>query len=684
MHTTQSENAAFPLLMSPLAIKGATLKNRLVFQPHFTALGGLDGMPTDDLKAYHVERAMGGVGLILDGGMAVMPEGVMSRRFIRSWDENILPKYREITAEVHAHGALIFSQLTHGGHTSLENPPPTMWAPTQMPEPSSQHSTKAMDATDISRTIAAFGDSARNVVAAGFDGIEIKIAHDGLLRSFVSPFFNRRTDKYGGSFENRMRLALEVLEIVRASTPDDFPIGIRLCLDEYTEFGYGLDYGLKIAEYLETTGLVDYFNSDAGSFSSFWMEIPPAAVEQGFFRPLHHELKKVSDLPVVAFGRIKQPHVAERMLELGEADLIGMARQLIADPDTPRKILEGRPEEIRACIACNDGCIGRVVQEKGIRCVHNPGAGQELLLSERRLKQTERPRNVVVVGGGPSGMKVAEIAAKRGHSVTLLERGPVLGGQVRLAARQPKHEEIAEVTAYLEAAIARHGVEVWLDVEATADSLLELDADVLVIATGSEPNLPRSDADGVPTGDAVAFMAAGLVAAAEIPGFELPHVISVDDVLSGVPLPGTRGLVIDATGHWEGVGTAEYLVDRGCEIEVITARAIPGFGLEATNLALFLERAKAKKLKLSPYTAIQKLDSGGADVIETLTGEPRRISGIDFVVPAYPRRSRSDLYLDLEERLRGSDVQLVRIGDASSPRLLEGMMVEAQKLGMEL
>jgi len=670
--------------MSPLTIQRVSLKNRLVFQPHFTALGGLDGMPTDELKAYHVERAAGGVGLILDGGMAVMPEGVMSRRFIRAWDEEILPKYREITDEVHSHGALMFSQLTHGGHTSLENPPPTMWAPTQMPEPSSQHSTKAMDSTDIRRTIAAFGDSARNVVAAGFDGIEIKIAHDGLLRSFVSPYFNRRTDKYGGSFENRMRLAIEVLETVRAATPVGFPIGIRLCLDEYTEFGYGLDYGLKIADFLEATGLVDYFNSDAGSFSSFWMEIPPAAVEQGFFRPLHRELKRVSDLPIVAFGRIKQPHVAERMLELGEADLIGMARQLIADPDTPRKILEGRPEEIRACIACNDGCIGRVVQEKGIRCVHNPGAGQEILLSERRLLKTERPRSVVVVGGGPAGMKVAEIAAKRGHSVTLLERGPVLGGQIRLAARQPMHEEIAEVTAYLEAAIARHGVEIWLNVEATADSLLELDPDVLVIATGSEPNLPRTDDDGTAKGDAVASMAAGLVAEPDIRGFDLPHVLSVDEVLSGAPLPGTRGLVIDATGHWEGVGTAEYLVDHGCEVEVITDRPIPGFGLEATNLALFLERAKEKKLKLSPYTDLKGLDADGVDVVETLTGEARRISGLDFVVPAYPRRSRSDLYLELERRLVGTDVDLFRIGDAASPRLIEGMMVEAQKLAMEL
>jgi 2,4-dienoyl-CoA reductase-like NADH-dependent reductase (Old Yellow Enzyme family) len=677
-------NVGFPHLLSPFSIRNATMKNRLVFQPHFTALGGTDGLPTDDLKAYYIERAVGGAGLLVDGGMAVMAEGMMSRRFIRAYDERILPKYKEITDGVHANGAKIFSQLTHGGHTSLESPPPTMWAPTQMPEPSSQHSTRAMDKTDIRRTIEAFAASARNVMSAGFDGIEVKIAHDGLLRSFVSPFFNRRTDEYGGSFENRMRLSLEVIEAIRIAIGGEFPIGVRLCLDEYTDFGYGLDYGLRVAERLEATGMVDYFNSDAGSFSSFWMEIPPAAVEQGFFRPLNQELKKVSDLPVVAFGRIKQPHAAERMLELGEADLIGMARQLIADPFTMQKIMDGRLDEIRACIGCNDGCIARVVQEKGIRCVHNPGAGQEITLSERLFMPTVRSKNVVIVGGGPAGMKVAEVAAKRGHKVTLLERDSVLGGQVRLAARQPLHEEFAEVTAYLEAAISKADVDVFLNVNATADQLLTMEPDVLVIATGSEPNLPRSNASADVLSDTAVSRASGLLAEIPVPGLDLPHVFSTDEVLSGFELPGTRVLVIDASGHWEGVGTAEHLADRGFEVEVITTRSIPGFGLEATNLAMFLQRAKAKRIKLSPFTDVIGVDAQGAEVVDVLTGDNRRLD-VDFVVPVYPRRSRNDLYLELEQLLDSrSDVQLVRVGDSSSPRLIEGMMVEAQKIGMEL
>ncbi len=327
-------------------------------------------------------------------------------------------------------------------------------------------------------------------MAAGVDGIEVKIAHDGLLRSFASPFFNQRTDAYGGSFEKRMRFPLEVLGSIREAVGPDVPIGIRLCLDEYTPFGYHLDYGLRMAERFEKSELVDYFNCDAGTFSSFWMEIPPAAIEQGYFRPLNRALKKASSLPVVAFGRIKDPEMAERMLELGEADLIGMARPLIADSDIPSKLAEGRADEIRACIGCNDACIHQVMQVKPIRCIQNPAAGQELIYSERLLTRTTEPKSIVVVGGGVAGLKVAEIAARRGHRVTLIERSGELGGQIRLAARQPLHQEIGEVVAYLEPAVERLGVEIWRNAEADVQGLLDLEPDVIIVATGSQPDLP--------------------------------------------------------------------------------------------------------------------------------------------------------------------------------------------------
>ncbi|MEY2537712.1 MAG: hypothetical protein QOG67_1452, partial [Verrucomicrobiota bacterium] len=266
-----AQTERYPLLFSPFRIRGVELRNRFVFQPHFTALGTLEGQPTDAHVAYHEERARGGVGLIIIESQAIHPTGKMSRRFINAWDPATIPLLRNITDAVHSHGTKIFSQLTHGGHTSLEHPPHLMWAPTQMPEPSSHFSTKAMDEDDIRDLIEGFAVSARNAVEAGFDGIEIKVAHDGLLRSFASPFFNRRSDRYGGSFENRLRLSLEVLEAIKKRTGDLVPLGVRICLNEFTTFGYDLDYGLRMAETLETSGLVDYFNADAGSFSSYWI-----------------------------------------------------------------------------------------------------------------------------------------------------------------------------------------------------------------------------------------------------------------------------------------------------------------------------------------------------------------------------------------------------------------------------
>jgi 2,4-dienoyl-CoA reductase-like NADH-dependent reductase (Old Yellow Enzyme family) len=283
---------AYPVMFSPLAIRGVLLRNRTVFQPHFTALGHPDGTPSDAHVAYHEERARGGVGLIVIESQAVHPTGKMSRKFINAWDPAVIPALRAITEAVHAHGAKIFSQLTHGGHTSVEHPPHIMWAPTQMPEPSSHFNTKAMDADDIRKVIEGFAVSARNARDAGFDGIEIKIAHDGLLRSFASPYFNRRTDGYGGTFENRMRLSLEVMTAIKQATAPDFPLGVRLCLDEFTPFGYDLEYGLQMATALEASGLCDYFNSDAGSFSSYWMEIPPAAVARADFERLCLALKR--------------------------------------------------------------------------------------------------------------------------------------------------------------------------------------------------------------------------------------------------------------------------------------------------------------------------------------------------------------------------------------------------------
>ena len=685
---TENTKNGYEALFEPFSICDVEIPNRIVFQPHFTALGTADGLPTDAHRAYHEARAAGGAGLLIFESMAVHPEGKMSRHFIDAWDPKVIGPFKEIVDAVHKYGSKIFGQLTHSGHTSLEHPTPIMWAPTQMQEPYTNFMPKPMGKSDIKATIEGFAISAKNVIAAGFDGIEIKIAHDGLLRSFASPFFNHRQDEYGGTFEKRMRLCVEVLEAIKKSVGPNVPLGVRLCLNEFTPWGYELDYGLRMAEHLEESGFVDYFNCDAGTFSSYWMEIPPFAVAQGSFQNLNIALKKQSKLPVIAFGRLKEPGLAVRIIERNEADFIGMARQLIADPNTPNKIRTGRSDEIRECIACNT-CAHQVGRERAIRCTQNPNAGRENELNDLDATPAPQPKMVLVVGAGPAGMKVAEVAARRGHDVMILEKSDRVGGLLSLAAKQPLHDEVLSVSHYLETQLRKLKVQIVFNTPVSAEVIRESGADVVVLATGSRPRLPENsgrkyDYPNKTLGDLSASL--GRQTESKISGIDGENVFSSDQVMIGNSAIGKKVVVIEENGHWESCGTAEHLADQGHEVYLVTSRSMVGGDLEGANQHLFVERAIKKSIKIITNATVLSISSNHVELKSSLDPDHPWKIDCDSVVPVIGRNSEENLYIELSD-LEGAETlnfELLRVGDAVAPRTLESIIYEAALVGSRI
>ncbi|MDQ0219430.1 mycofactocin system FadH/OYE family oxidoreductase 2 [Peribacillus cavernae] len=659
MNITQStgeQKNHFEHLFQPLTLGNVTIKNRIVFLPHFNALASEDGKPTERDALYFAERAKGGAGLVIMYAVACSPSGKMSDRFLHGWDPAIVPELKNYSKLVHENGAKIFGQINHGGHTTLKNPPQILYAPTQMPEPSSQFNTKEMEMEDINEVIEGFAKSALHFKQAGFDGVEIKVAHDGLLRSFVSEFFNRRTDEYGGSYENRLRLPLEVIKAIREEVGNEFPVGIRLCLDEYTTWGYNLDYGVKLARTFEETGQVTYINTDAGTFSSFQMEIPPAAVPKGFAVHMAAALKQNITLPVVAFGRISTPEQAEKILADGNADMVGMARPLIADPELPNKARQGNAADIRECISCNDGCIFQVMQEKPIRCIHNPAAGREKTLGLGTLKQAEIKKKLVVIGGGPAGLKVSEIAALRGHTVTLVEKNDRLGGQLLLASKLPYRDQLLKVPEHLIKRIHRLGVEVLVSAEATVENILARDPDAIVVATGSSS------------------------ATINKPGYNQENVFTVYDVLQGNAKIGEKVMIIDGGGHFKGGGLAEYLAAQGKQVNIVTPLLHVGQNLEPSNREMLLQRLSKINVTMTPHHTVETINRNEALLKNVYSDQEINADGYDTFIYVTHNFSKQDLYVSL----KGKHKEVHRVGDCVSPRMIEQAIWEGEMMGRKL
>jgi len=640
--------AEFKHLFSPLQIGSFTVRNRIVSTPHHTMFTDDDGLPGSREIAYWVSKARGGIGLVEShvhgihwsiGDTFAQPKAV--------------EKFRAATEAIHAEGAKFVGQLWHPGaqgSAALSSP----WAPSQVGHPDSWATPHEMSVAETREVIAGYARGASVLREAGVDGTEIHGAHGYLITQFLSPLSNQRDDEYGGDFERRMTFALEIIEAIRAEVGRDWTVGMRISGDEMSEGGYDADDFVRMIPFLTGNGMLDYLNVSVGIYRSKDTIIAPSYYPNGAFVYLAAMAKEVLDIPVFCIGRINDPVMAEQILENRQADMVGMTRANICDPELPRKAMEGRLDEIRHCLGCNEGCWGHLESMRPINCAFNPSVGREEYWGD--IRRTASAKRVVIIGGGPAGCEAARVAAGAGHKVTLFEAGPELGGQTIIASKGPGRSDWGEVGRYFTTELARLGVDVRLNTRTSAGDVLALNPDNVIVATGGSPRVP----DG-------------------IEGLELPHVVQAWDVLSGNAQTGDRVLVVDDEHHIQGSNVAELLASQGKSVELVTREFQVGAQMEPNTRMATLRRLDAAGVKLSATTWVRRVEPGMATLYHFYS-EAERDEAFDSVVLACGVAPETKLFKELS----ASHPSVRQIGDCAGPRRLEMATFEGHLAAREL
>jgi 2,4-dienoyl-CoA reductase (NADPH2) len=644
-------------LFAPLRIGPVVVRNRIVFSAHLTNYAE-DGLPSEQHAAYYEARAAGGAGLIVTEEHSTHPTDWPYEKLIHGFRPEVIPGYRRITEAAHRHRTPIFAQINHnGGQGSGMYSRLPVWAPSPVADPLFREVPKEVDRREIAEIIAGYAKVASHCKAGGFDGIELQCSHSSIVRGFLSPAMNARTDEYGGSLENRARLLLQIVGAVREAIGRELALGVRLCGDELIEGGTTIDDAVEVARMVEEQGLTDYLNTSIGvATASLFMIEASMQVPPGYALFIPSALRKAVDLPVVGVGRFKDPLQAERALAEGHCDLVGVVRGQIADADFAAKARAGLTDDIRLCLSCNQECVGRMGLNRWLGCIENPATGREAALPAS-LDHVTDPRTVVVVGGGPAGLQAAATAAARGHRVVLFERGAELGGQARVAASVPSRAEFGDIVRNLVHACRVAGVDIRLGVGADVDIVMAEHPDAVVVATGAEPARPYwAPADAA-------------------------TVVDVRDVLEDRARPEGVVVVIDELGFHQATSVAELLADRGCSVEVVTPGMIVGQDLGVTlDLEHWNVRAAAKGIAQRTDVVPMGWAPGTLTLLHHPTGQSVDVP-CDWVVLAVPQRPVDWLFRELKQV---AGIQLHRIGDCVAPRRAHAAVIEGARVGAAL
>ena len=649
---------AFPRLFSPIRLRNLEIRNRILSTGHQTYLAAKGGLPGDDFIAYHEARAKGGAGLIVVEAARFHPTGFTDSPELIVASDDCIAGLKLLVDRVHRHGARIFGQLSHSGRVTKRiagGLRGVAYAPSVVPDQRFHTMPRAMPLALIEELIAEAGKAARRFGEAGFDGIELLASHGLLISDFLNPRHNLRTDAYGGSFENRLRFLTDLLAVARKNLGDGPVLGIRISAEEIEHGGLDKDEVIAISRALKDLGAIDYVNVTLGSMQGLGGSVhvvPPMEMAHAYVAPKAGTLRAAVGLPVLVAGRINQPQIAEAVLAAGQADMCGMTRAMISDAEMANKAREGRVDDIRACIGCNQACIGHYHMGYSISCIQNPVAGREVRYG--RTCKAEASKRVLVAGGGPAGMKAAVTAAERGHRVTLFEAKSHLGGQVLLAQLLPERAEFGGLVTNLRHEMERAGVDVRLNAAVSAELVLLEKPDAVIVATGAYSYRPA------------------------IEGAEDAHVIDAWAVLEGRANPGGRVLVADWRCDWIGMGLAEKLAREGRHVRLAVTGTNAGQNLQPYLRDHMVGKLHKLGVEIIPYARLFGVDPDTAYMTHIVTGEPMVETEVETVVLALGHEPDTSL----EDTLTSFGVALHLAGDCLAPRSAEEAVYEGMLAGL--